>query len=499
MTADPDLLRVLVAAEAARAKVVLVGDDRQLGPVGPGGALGGLVERSQAVVHVLDENVRQADRGERRALNRLRAGDVDQAVDWYADHGRIATAPTRDEALDAMVDAWLADTRAGLDTGLYAWRRANVAELNRRARAAWAADGHLTGPEVEAPGGRRYAAGDRIVTLAPGADGQTVTSERGVVEHTDPAHGRLIVRMDDGRRHVLDREDTAADRLDHGYAVTVHRAQGATVDVAHRFEDGGGRELAYVSMSRARQRSTVHVVADNLDQAVEDLRRDWSQRAPPPLGHRHRHPHHRPPRRRTRTRRAGRAALVAAPSPPPSRTGRPHGARPARPDPPARPSRVPSRRPAPAAPGPRVRHRQLPARRDRRRRPRASRRRPAANARRARPRRPEPRLANEALLAPRADGCARKPKPSASSPLRAARRAGAHQAHRRPARRRSRRPASYAAKPTTTAPGSAPTPASWTGSAASTTNSAEELRSIEAIDVPQVEPYASDRGLGIEL
>ena len=45
MTADPDLLRVLVAAEAARAKVVLVGDDRQLGPVGPGGALGGLVER----------------------------------------------------------------------------------------------------------------------------------------------------------------------------------------------------------------------------------------------------------------------------------------------------------------------------------------------------------------------------------------------------------------------------------------------------------------------
>ncbi len=95
MTADPDLLRVLVAAEAARAKVVLVGDDRQLGPVGPGGALGGLVERSEAVVHVLDENVRQADRGERRALSRLRAGDVDPAVDWYAHHGRIATAPTR--------------------------------------------------------------------------------------------------------------------------------------------------------------------------------------------------------------------------------------------------------------------------------------------------------------------------------------------------------------------------------------------------------------------
>ncbi len=232
-------------------------------------------------MHVLDENVRQADRGERRALNRLRAGDVDQAVDWYAQHGRIATAPTRDEALDAMVDAWHADTRQGLDAGLYAWRRANVAELNQRARAAWAADGHLSGPEVEAPGGRRYAAGDRIITLAPGANGRIVTSERGVVEHTDPAHGRLVVRIDDGRRHVFDRAETALDRLDHGYAVTVHRAQGATVDIAHRFEDGGGRELAYVSMSRARQRSTVHVVADNLDQAVDDLRRDWAQERRP--------------------------------------------------------------------------------------------------------------------------------------------------------------------------------------------------------------------------
>jgi hypothetical protein len=48
------------------------------------------------------------------------------------------------------------------------------------------------------------------------------------------------------------------------------------VDVAHRFEDGGGRELGYVSMSRGRRCNTVHVVADSLDQAAEDLTRDWA-------------------------------------------------------------------------------------------------------------------------------------------------------------------------------------------------------------------------------
>ena len=46
---------------------------------------------------------------------------------------------------------------------------------------------------------------------------------------------------------------------------------------AHVLEDGGGRELAYVKMSRARERSTVYVVADSVEQAAEDLSRSWAQ------------------------------------------------------------------------------------------------------------------------------------------------------------------------------------------------------------------------------
>jgi hypothetical protein len=281
MTSDRDVLRVLVAAEAARAKVVLVGDDRQLGPVGPGGTFGGLLDRAHHAVHVLDENVRQDDPGERRALEDLRAGDVDRAVGWYARNERITVASTRDDALNAMVGAWMADVCSGLNSGLYAWRRDNVAALNTLTRAAWAADGRLNGPELGAPGGRRYAQGDRIVTLAPGAGGAIVTSERGTITAVDPGQCLLSARMDDGRDQIFAAEDMTADRLDYGYATTVHRAQGATVDVAHRLHDGGGRELAYVAMSRARQQATVHVVADDVDQAVEDLQRDWAQERRP--------------------------------------------------------------------------------------------------------------------------------------------------------------------------------------------------------------------------
>ncbi len=43
----------------------------------------------------------------------LRAGNVEQAVNWYAQHGRITTAPNRDQALDQTVSAWAKDIAEG--------------------------------------------------------------------------------------------------------------------------------------------------------------------------------------------------------------------------------------------------------------------------------------------------------------------------------------------------------------------------------------------------
>lgn len=277
MTDDPDLLRLLIACDLAQAKVILVGDDRQLSAVGPGGALGALLDRFCGYAHVLDENLRQHDATERAALAELRAGSVARAVDWYLQHDRVHVSPDRDEALVAMVDGWATDALAGRQVAMYAWQRRNVAALNQLARERWAAEGRLTGPELVAPGGRRYQAGDWIVTLSPGRD--TVTSERGTIVAVRPEEETLIARMDDGRFVRLVGAEIDVQHLAHGYAVTAYRAQGATVDVAHRLEDGGGRELAYVALSRARAGSHSWLVADDHDQAKEDLVREWSAEA----------------------------------------------------------------------------------------------------------------------------------------------------------------------------------------------------------------------------
>jgi hypothetical protein len=280
MTADADLLRLVTEVERARAKVVLVGDPRQLSAIGPGGAVASLLDRHPEILSTLDHNVRQRDHAERAALAHLRHGDVHQAVDWYLARGRTALSSNRTEALAGMVEAWAADVDAGHDTALLAWRRDDVRDLNRLARDLHRDQlrdqGALSGPELTAPGGRPYAAGDRVVLLAPNPDQRLVTSERLTITAVDVDASCLHAETAEGRPVVLDGDAIDAEHLDHGYALTVHRAQGGTYDRAHVLAAGGGRELAYVALSRARTGTTLHTVADDLDQARHDLTLDWS-------------------------------------------------------------------------------------------------------------------------------------------------------------------------------------------------------------------------------
>jgi conjugative relaxase-like TrwC/TraI family protein len=146
MTDDIDLARILTAAHTAGAKVIISGDDCQLGAIGPGGGLGALLRRHPERISRLTDNVRQVDPGERRALAELRSGTVDKAVAWYATNGRINPQASADAAVAAAVEAWAADVAAGQDSLLLAWQRDTVDALNAAARQAWVGLGRLVGP-----------------------------------------------------------------------------------------------------------------------------------------------------------------------------------------------------------------------------------------------------------------------------------------------------------------------------------------------------------------
>ncbi len=226
-------------------------------------------------MQALRANVRQHDPDERAALAELRDGSVDAAIDWYASAGRIHTHADRIETLATMTTAWADDLAAGHDSVLLAWRRVDVADLNRLARTHWDRLGRLDGDDIEITPGRWYAVGDRLVALAPNPAAGIVTSEPLTITAIDDDH--LDARTGDGRHVRITGDGLDTDHLDYGYARTIHRAQGATHDRTHVLAAGGGRELAYVALSRARDHTTIHATADSLEQAVDDLHADWSQ------------------------------------------------------------------------------------------------------------------------------------------------------------------------------------------------------------------------------
>jgi hypothetical protein len=101
-----ELAELVDQVERVSGKVVLVGDHRQPPEIGAGGAFGGLVQRGLAIE--LTENVRQVNRWERIALDRLRDGRVDEALDLYTGHGRVVVEPTSEATRGRLVGDWLA-------------------------------------------------------------------------------------------------------------------------------------------------------------------------------------------------------------------------------------------------------------------------------------------------------------------------------------------------------------------------------------------------------
>lgn len=270
--------RVLTAAARADATVVLVGDDHQLPEIDAGGAYRRLCERLGAVELV--ENRRQREEWERQALVLLREGRSEEALAAYVEHGRVVLGPSADCVRARLVEDWWSAERSGGDNIMVALRRADVAELNERARTLRVAAGKVTGPTLHLPTGD-FSVGDRVVTTRNRRVLGVVNGSRGIVAALDERKQTLAVRLD-GRRpdepggvSVLPAEYLKAGHLRHGYAITGHKAQGMTADRAFVLGDESiYREWGYVALSRGRAENRLYVVASDLD-PTDDSGHGW--------------------------------------------------------------------------------------------------------------------------------------------------------------------------------------------------------------------------------
>ena len=167
MVATRKLAPLLGHAERAGAKVVLVGDDRQFASIAAGGGFRALRLRLGATE--LTVNRRQVEAWEQRAIDDVRAGNLEQAIAAYAEHDRIRAFEARDDRDRALVADWWQAHEAGERPVIYAHRRAQVDQLNSVCQRLRAEAGQL-GPERLAVGDRSFAVGDVVVLGANAKD-----------------------------------------------------------------------------------------------------------------------------------------------------------------------------------------------------------------------------------------------------------------------------------------------------------------------------------------
>ena len=266
MVASEQLARIVREVERRGAKLVLVGDAMQLQPIEAGAGFRAITEIIGYAE--LAEIWRQAEPAMRRASVAIARGETAAALGVYHERGMVRFTPDRAAARAALIAAWRPDYLGQKPDGrptetlILAQTNADVLALNAMARSALKADGMLASEArfVTERGERMFARGDRVLFLE---NDRLLGVKNGMLATVEAAEaGRLVVRLDRDGRGDGDRIEVRAElyrNLDHGYAATVHKSQGATLDRVHVLATPGmDRHLAYVAMSRHRQSVVLH-------------------------------------------------------------------------------------------------------------------------------------------------------------------------------------------------------------------------------------------------
>ncbi|GLQ79197.1 hypothetical protein GCM10007881_27150 [Mesorhizobium huakuii] len=276
MVGTRQLERVLSHAADVGAKVVLVGDPQQLQAIEAGAAFRSIHERHGGVE--IGQVRRQREDWQRDATRDLATGRISAAISAYDARDMVHQAATRDEARGELVERWDRDRQAHPEASRIILTHTNdeVRALNQAARERMRIAGNL-GDDVPISverGARTFASGDRVMFLRNERGLGVKNGTLGIVEEVSTQS--MTVRTYDGRSVRFDLKDYAD--IDHGYAATIHKAQGMTVDRTHVLATPGmDAHGSYVALSRHRDGTDLHYASDDFatrEQLVQTLSRD---------------------------------------------------------------------------------------------------------------------------------------------------------------------------------------------------------------------------------
>ena len=257
---------LLAEAKRAGAKVVLAGDDRQLASIERGGLFTEL--RQQHGAAEITEVTRQRVDWQRQAARDLAEGRFDSAVAAYDRNGAITWTDDQDVAQAALVARWKADTLADPQASrfVFAYTNADVSEINAELRQVRRERGELASPDWRFEtkhGEAAFAVGDRVQFTDTDKKLHIYNGNAGIITGIDGRTGQLTARLDGaGGASGRDISWFAAEfqGFRHGYAGTIYKGQGKTLDHTYLLHTHHWRAAAsYVALTRQRESAQVFV------------------------------------------------------------------------------------------------------------------------------------------------------------------------------------------------------------------------------------------------
>ncbi len=277
--ADTRLLsRVVRDVRDAGAKLVLVGDDRQLQSINAGGVFSAVHQRVEGAE--LKSIHRQEQAWMRKAVEQVAEGDVASALSAYACRGRVHIRESEERLMRQLIGHWRRDRTPDLSqTLIIASRNRDVDKLNRLAQQRRRWNGELGKLKQRIPGAW-VRTNDRVLITKNSKQLGIRNGEFATVERI--GLDTITLRLDDNKKKTwagitVSRRVTLAkkdyDKIRLGYAVSTHKAQGATVAKSFIYLDRtmNNREVSLVQLSRARKSSRLYATREVAGEDLDEL------------------------------------------------------------------------------------------------------------------------------------------------------------------------------------------------------------------------------------
>ncbi len=263
--------------------MILVGDNEQLQSIEAGGSFRGIIQRT-GYVELAEVRIQHVEWQKQATVEFSgNSEQAEKALRMYHHHGHIHELQTRQDAKDQMLKEWANQQQIPKqkhETSLMmAYTNRDVTELNQGAREHRKTHGELRGYEhtfMTEKGERHFCAGDRIIFLRNEHSLGVRNGSLGTVENINRT--AMTVKLDKGDRVAIDTR--MYKDFDHGYAATIHKTQGSTLDqtfvLGSRHFD---KHTAYVAMSRHRENVTMYYAKEDFKN-FEDLQKVMGRERP---------------------------------------------------------------------------------------------------------------------------------------------------------------------------------------------------------------------------